>query len=118
MRGPAATQPGLVRAGRWAFLMDSRRNPYLFDHRADLEERHNLAADLPALTRHLEQVLFEHKRAGLGAQLVELHGLSLKLDRMGLPVLDPTKLGIAAPVAAPQLDDESIQQLRALGYLE
>lgn len=109
---------GLARAGRWSFLMDNKRTPYLFDRRTDPNEQRNLAERLPALARHMEQVLFAHKRAGLATQLVELHGLALKLDRMGLPVLDPSQLGLARPTEAPQLDEESIEQLRALGYLQ
>lgn len=109
---------GLARAGRWAFLMDKKRTPYLFDYQEDPQEKRNLAGDLPALARHLERVLFAHKREGLGTQLTHLHGLSLELDRMALPVLDPSKLGLRAAEVEPQLDEESIEQLRALGYLQ
>ncbi len=108
---------GLARAGRWAYLVGQKGQRFLFDYQEDPHEQNNLISELPALARQMEQVLFQHKRNGLGTRLVNMYGLTLDIDRMGLPILKPSELGFQPPTEESQLNEDSIEQLRALGYL-
>ena len=110
---------GLARAGNYGYLQDHTDQPFLFDLARDPGEAHNLAAEHPDLAERLRRVLFQHKREGLATQLVLLQGGTLKLDRNANPIIDAELF--THPVdqnAAPVLSEESIEQLKALGYLE
>lgn len=109
---------GAVTAGRYTFLLDERKRRHLYDWQASPEEQTNLASEMPRLTRHLEEVLFMHKRQGLATQLLLALGGTVELDGLGLPTAE--NLRWAAPgssTGAPVLSEDSEEQLRALGYL-
>jgi len=111
---------GLARAGDHSFLLDEHGNRFLFNLALDPEESHNLAAELPAMAGGLQRVLIQHKREGLGTQLtLLLHGSPVDLDSNANPIVEGeifASPGERAP--APTLSEESIEQLKALGYLE
>jgi arylsulfatase A-like enzyme len=108
---------GSVQVGRWRFLLDDSGRPHLYDAVADPAEKNDLSAQRPALARHLEELLFLHKREGMATQLLLPLGTGLELDRLGLPVLQGLE-AVSAPAAEqPTLSRETEQELKALGYL-
>jgi len=111
---------GAVTVGRYTFLLDDDGKPHLYDWSSDPEEQDNLVASMPELARHLEEVLFLHKREGLATQLLLALGGRVELDRLGLPVpqgLEPGAVGVFAGPGS-VLSEQSERQLRALGYLQ
>jgi arylsulfatase A-like enzyme len=84
------------RAGNWKLIETSRGETFLFDVAADPSESRNLAADQPFELARLEEDL-----AQVRAEL-------------GLPALDAA----FEPSAAPELDAETTQRLRELGYVQ
>jgi len=112
---------GAVWAGRYKYLMGKDGDRYLFDLEADPNEARNLAEELPDLTGRLEEMFFRHKRDGLATQILLKLEAPLTLNRIALP--DPKLLGdvssaVKSDDARPTLSEGSIEQLKALGYLE
>ena len=66
-------------------------------------------------------MLFRHKREGLATQILLKLEAPLKSDESGLPDLETLRtspLAVKEDEARPMLSDESVKQLKALGYLE
>jgi arylsulfatase A-like enzyme len=111
---------GLVRTGEYSYLQDWEDRPFLYDLEADPQQTRNLAQDRPVLAQQLERLLMQHKRSGLATQLLLLHGGSVRLDGHANPVMEAEMFSNPLENAeeAPMLSEESIQQLKALGYLQ
>ncbi len=112
---------GAVWAGPYKYLMDQNGVAHLFDLEKDPNEIRNLAGEMPELTAQLEQILFLHKREGLATQILLKLDMPLKLDVIGLPRPQPfwaEKLAADEGEPAPVLSEDSIKELKTLGYLE
>jgi arylsulfatase A-like enzyme len=84
------------RDGRFKLIETSEGERFLFDVAADPAESRNLAAERPAELARL------------------VASLERELERIGLPAID----AVAEASAAPELDAETTQRLRELGYVE
>jgi arylsulfatase A-like enzyme len=111
---------GLARAGDYSYLLDKKDNRFLFDLSTDPDQITNLASQKPELAERLDRILFQHKWEGLATQLLLLQGGTLELDRHALPVLSSELFTqpMTDADSAPVLSEESIDQLKALGYLQ
>lgn len=111
---------GLARVGDYAYLRDKHEKRFLFNLSADVDQTLNLAEQNPQLAERLDRILFHHKWEGLATQLLLLQGGTLELDRLALPVLSSELFSqpMTNAESAPVLSEESIEQLKALGYLQ
>lgn len=110
---------GAVTVGNYTFLLDERNRRYLYDWQADPGEQDNLVNAKPRLAKHLQEILFLHKRNGLATQLLLALGGTVEIDGIGQPI--GQNLQWTPPAGdgegAPTLSEDSEEQLRALGYL-
>ncbi len=111
---------GLARVGDYSYLRDKQENRFLFNLSTDVDQTLNLAEQNPQLAERLDRILFQHKWEGLATQLLLLQGGTLELDRHALPILSSelSTQPMTDADAAPVLSEESIEQLKALGYLQ
>jgi arylsulfatase A-like enzyme len=109
---------GAVTVGRFTFLLDEKGERHLYDWHADPGETRNLASQYPDQARRLEFMLIRHKFQGLATQQLLARDTGMLLDNMGLPRPKAAPPPGPGGTPAPLLDEEAVEQLRALGYLQ
>lgn len=107
---------GAVIAGDYKLHVRRAGRRRLYDLASDPDESTDLARRHPKLAERLERLLWTHKRDGLAHQVLLALDAPLVLDEMSLPEVDLSTL-TAAVGGEEELTDETIEQLKSLGYL-